>query len=343
MLEILTQSSKQAFIITSLVMMMMLLVEYINVQTKALLTASLNEKPIGQIIIGAFFGITPGCLGAYTMVSLYIHRAIGLAALVTTMIATSGDEAFIMFSMIPKAAIKLHIIIFIISILSGIAVYYAFKNKNYFTKRNEPLPYHNKIKEQCVCFKKEMIIPQLKNMSFTRFLLLFIGFTFLILLLSSSIGPQEWNWKKWIFFSGIIFSLFIFFTTPDHFIEEHIWNHIFKKHLFKIFIWTFGTLLILHSLEKYIDIHNWVQQNVWIILIIAILIGIIPESGPHLVFVTLFAQGSIPFAILLANSIVQDGHGMLPLLAESRTDFLKVKGINIIVGLITGITGLLLK
>ena len=79
-----------------------------------------------------------------------------------------------------------------------------------------------------------------------------------------------------------------------------------------------------------------VQNNVHTILLAAVLLGIIPESGPHLLFATLFSQSLIPFSILLANSIVQDGHGMLPLLAESRKDFLKVKVYNLIVGIVVG-------
>ena len=72
-------------------------------------------------------------------------------------------------------------------------------------------------------------------------------------------------------------------------------------------------------------------------MILAVLIGIIPESGPHLVFVTLCAQGIIPFYILLVNSIVQDGHTALPLLAESKGAFLKAKVINMAIGLAVGL------
>ncbi len=50
----------------------------------------------------------------------------------------------------------------------------------------------------------------------------------------------------------------------------------------------------------------------------------IATSGDE-AFVTLFAQGLIPFSVLLASSIAQDGHGMLPLLAESKRGFLAVK------------------
>ncbi|MCF0205988.1 MAG: hypothetical protein HUK15_01045, partial [Bacteroidales bacterium] len=79
-----------------------------------------------------------------------------------------------------------------------------------------------------------------------------------------------------------------------------------------------------------------------ILLGIAVLIGVLPESGPHLIFVVLFVQGYIPFSILLANSIVQDGHGSLPLLAETKKGFLVSKGINLIIGLVVGLIGLII-
>jgi hypothetical protein len=63
---------------------------------------------------------------------------------------------------------------------------------------------------------------------------------------------------------------------------------------------------------------------------------VIPESGPHLVFVMLFAEGAIPFSVLVTSSVVQDGHGILPLLAESRREFVRVKAINMIAGLVLG-------
>jgi len=90
------------------------------------------------------------------------------------------------------------------------------------------------------------------------------------------------------------------------------------------------------------DISTLIQNNLYIVLIIAVLVGIIPESGPHLVFVTLFAQGTIPFAILMANSIVQDGHGTLPLLAVSGRAFIWLKVVNMVIGLVLGFLGLTL-
>jgi len=91
---------------------------------------------------------------------------------------------------------------------------------------------------------------------------------------------------------------------------------------------------------KHFDLHQLIQHNMYWVLVVAVLIGIIPESGPHLIFVMLFASGNLPLSILLASSIVQDGHGSLPLLAESRKSFIKVKLINMAVGLLIGLAGL---
>jgi len=69
------------------------------------------------------------------------------------------------------------------------------------------------------------------------------------------------------------------------------------------------------------------------VLLIASFVAIIPESGPHLIFVTMFAKGLIPFSVLLASSIVQDGHGMLPLLSYTIKDSLLIKLFNFLIGL----------
>jgi hypothetical protein len=134
-------------------------------------------------------------------------------------------------------------------------------------------------------------------------------------------------------------ALFIVSTVPDHFLEDHLWRHVAKVHIPRVFLWTFGALLLMHVLVDHLDLKDWMQQQQLVILIVASLAGLIPESGPHLIFLTLFAEKVIPFSILLASSIVQDGHGMLPLLADSRRDFVKIKVINFIVGFILGLVG----
>jgi hypothetical protein len=128
-----------------------------------------------------------------------------------------------------------------------------------------------------------------------------------------------------VFFIGSLISIFIIITVPDHFLKEHIYKHIIKKHLLRVFLWTLGALLIVYFIENYLDMASWIKTNTLSILGLATIIGVIPESGPHMIFVTMFSQGLIPFAVLLASSISQDGHGTLPLLSISRKVFIYLK------------------
>ena len=322
--------------ITSFVFVMMLIIEYINIQTQGIWHDSIKRSKWKQYLIAAILGILPGCLGAFTAVALFSHGVLSFGAVVATMIATSGDEAFVMFAMIPQKAIILTIIIFFIAIISGYLVDKIFKFKGGIKK----LKLHER--EICNCFPKGQIIDQLKKLTLQRTVLILLMLIFILGLLSGRLGPQIWNWKRITFMIINLISLFIVVTVPEHFLEKHLWEHVVKKHVPQIFLWTFGALFLMNVLTGYFDLNSWIASNQFIILLIACLVGLIPESGPHLLFVTLFANGIISFPILLASSIVQDGHGMLPMLAESRKNFIYIKLINLAVGLIIGYAGLLL-
>jgi hypothetical protein len=154
-----------------------------------------------------------------------------------------------------------------------------------------------------------------------------------------AVGSGEtagWDWERATLLSIGLLAVFVALTVPHHFLRDHLWQHIVVKHAPRVLAWTLGALITISVLGQLMDLTSYIQQNTWQVLGIAGLVGIIPESGPHLVFVTLFADGDIPFSILVASSIVQDGHGMLPLLAESRRDFVRIKAVNLAVGLAVG-------
>jgi len=326
---------KHAIMITSFVLMMMLFIEYINIQTRGEWQKSLKKSRLGQYFLAASLGVLPGCLGAFSVVSLYAHRMVSFGALVAVMIATSGDEAFVMFSMFPETALWINFILFFIAIFSAFIVDALFKNADYFQKDlSHEFEIHEE--ESCHCFSKREIFRQLQKMTFPRALLLTIFGLFLLAIMSSVLGGEIWNWKKITFTVGSLISLFIIATVPNHFLEEHIYQHVIKQHLLRVFLWTFGALLVVHVIENYLDITQWLQENTSTLLVIATALGVIPESGPHMVFVTMYAQGLVPFAVLLASSISQDGHGSLPLLSVSTKVFVWLKIINIFVALIVG-------
>jgi len=111
-----------------------------------------------------------------------------------------------------------------------------------------------------------------------------------------------------------------------HFLKEHAYAHILKKHVLKLFLWIFLTLLGIDFLMKNFNLGSIISSlPVFSLIIFAALIGIIPESGPHLLFLLLFKQGLIPFSVLLVNTLSQDGHGLLPLLSYSVKDTIYVQ------------------
>jgi hypothetical protein len=320
--------------ITGFVAMMMVLIEYLNIFSQGILQHGLRNSRMKQYFLASFLGATPGCLGAFAVVSLYSHREVTLGAVVAAMIATSGDESFVMLSLIPKQAP----IIFTILLVTGLAAGYLTDTLlAQKTTIHDGCTHEFKIhKPECRCFPWGNIREQWRNCSPARGILGLTLFLFLFAVATGQLGPPVWNWMRVTLVIVAGLALFIVSTVPDHFLEEHLWKHVFKIHVPRIFLWTFGALFFMHLLVDRFQLGDWLQANQLIILFVACLIGLIPESGPHLIFLTLYVEGSIPFSIFLASSIVQDGHGMLPMLAESRKDFIKIKVINLAVGLLFG-------
>jgi hypothetical protein len=341
-MEVIYKMFLKSIMITGFVFIMMLVIEYINVQSNGIWQKHLTGKKWKQYLIAGLLGAIPGCLGAFTVVTLFTHRLVSFGALVTAMIATSGDEAFVMFAMFPQKALLLTGIIFVVGILAGYLTDKFYKPQGILKDiANYVLPLH--AEHQCKCFEKKKFWNYLFHPSLYR---LSIAVIILMLLLGVATGVLSGEADVWIKITLLLsftFALFVVVSVPEHFLKEHIWNHIVKEHLPRIFLWIFGILLVMHFLIIYIDVESWISNNMFVVLLIAVLIGIIPESGPHLIFVTLFASGTIPFSILLASSISQDGHGMLPMLAESKKGFVAVKVVNMIFAFIVGAAGLLFR
>jgi hypothetical protein len=256
-----------------------------------------------------------------------------MGAVVACMVATSGDEAFVMFALFPKPAALLT------GLLAGIGVLAGFCTDLISRHSNEPgcsvLTIHDD-EETCRCIDADLILPQVTRPTLVRALLLAGSALFLVAILSGIVGPTSWNWVRISLIVGVGLTLFVVATAPDHFLDEHLWRHVVRQHVPRVFLWTSGALLTIALIDQMSGPGSLVRSNAWLMLLFAGLLGLVPESGPHLLLVMLFDEGAIPFSVLVASSIVQDGHGMLPILAHSRRDFVVIKGINLLAGLLVG-------
>lgn len=342
-MEMLLGVFKHAFMITLFVFVMMLVVDFVDMASKGRMSGIIKGGRWRQYTLASFLGSTPGCLGAFMNVSLYVRGMISFGAIVGGMIATSGDEAFVMLTQFPGIALFLFVLLFAFGIVFA-----------WISDKIVPVlgivPCESCIDAHCgEClsgidnqekigniFRPANFSKNFQPLSFARFLLLiFIAF-FLVLITMGILGPSTWDWKRITFICLSLFTICIIMVCSEHYLESHIWEHIIKKHLFRIFLWSFGALLFVHWGMSFWNLDAFIHEHMLWVLFISALIGIVPESGPHLIFVMMYAQGLVPFSVLLTVSFVQDGHGMLPLLSHSLKDSILIKLFNLVFGLAVG-------
>jgi len=259
-----------------IVFVLMIIVEFFELKYRDKIRRHITKKPLTQYTTASILGVIPGCFDAFFIVSLYTHGIVGFGALAAVMVATAGDEAFIMLAKIPGTALLVFFICFVLGIIAGFLADKIVKK----TKLKISKPCKIRIHEK----------QDLQGKSFFR-----------------------------------------------HFLKKHVYGHIIKEHMPRLFLWFFFTILLINFLMLRFDLASILPQNKLLLILIAALVGIIPVSGPHIVFVLLFAQGIIPFSVLLVSSIVQDGHGLLPLLSYSVKDAFYVKTFKVLFGLGIGL------
>ncbi len=334
---------KHALMITFFVFVMMLLIDFIEIATKGRISNIMQGGLWRQYTLASFLGSTPGCLGAFMNVTLYVHGMISFGAIVGGMIATSGDEAFVMLTQFPGTAIFLFGLLFV----SGILFAWVSDKLIRIFRIVPSECCREAYCEQCLAgmdeeekvgkiFQLRNLSKNFKSLSFTRFLLLVLISSFLVFTILGIIGSTDWDWKR-ITFTGLsVCSLYIAGVASEHYLLVHIWDHIIKRHLFRVFFWTLGALFFVHWGLTFWNLDAFIRDNMMWVLLIGALIGVVPESGPHLIFVMMYAQGLVPFSVLFTASFVQDGHGMLPLLSYSIKDSVVIKVFNLVFGVAVG-------
>lgn len=341
MLEIFTDALRSAVLVSGLVVVMMMLIESLNVESGGKVFRGLRKSGFAQVVFSALLGVVPGCVGGFAVVSLYTHRMLGFGALAAMMIATAGDESVMMLALFPGKAALLFLILFALAVVVGLVIDKVWKGARPIpTRLEDTYELHDDCRHD---HDGEGRHSSRRHFGWKR-LLMFLGVAVFVAALVSGfleddapepdgLGLFDEKWMFWLFGALSLVVLAALILASDHFVEEHLWDHIIRKHLPSVFAWTFGVLIIIGTLFHLVDLESWIKGNTALLILLAIAVGLIPESGPHLVFVTLFASGVIPFPVLLANSIVQDGHASLPLLADSKTAFVKAKAVKVVLGL----------
>ena len=359
--------------ISFFVMVVLMLMEYwelfrMRVRTlkgkgtaKAGETSSGKQRAVfGQLLFAAALGLVPGCVGGFMVVSLYAHKVLGFGAVVAASFTALGDDAFRMFSSEPGFTLALEAALFVLAVPVGWLSSRMFRNAAWAEGMACKVEWHG---DAAACPSPEKaavsgkrggrLFPagffrrRLQEWSLSKVLLSALialyGFSLLGGLHFHEHGPGvqavHWDFEHALFFFLSLSALVLVVFSDEHFLQEHLWRHLLRKHFPSIFLWTLGTLYIIGALEATIDLQAWISADsgrLVLLFVLAVIVGWIPQSGPHFLFAQLYFSGSLPLGVFLANAVVQDGHTSLMLVAQSRKAYVALKACKSLLVLAAG-------
>ena len=110
---------KESVVITLAVTALMLAIEALDFALKGRMLAGLRRTRAGQVLASGLLGVIPGCAGGYVCVSMYARGMFSFGALLSMMVATTGDEAFLMLTLFPSQALLIFAGLLVLGLLAG--------------------------------------------------------------------------------------------------------------------------------------------------------------------------------------------------------------------------------
>ena len=122
-LDLLIISAENSFIqVTVFVGAVLLLFGYVDYLLSGRLVRKIGEAKKIQPIIGALLGLTPGCGGAIFVMPLFPRGIVSFGTVIATLLATMGDSAFVLMSVMPKQWVLVSIFSFVVAVTTGYLV-----------------------------------------------------------------------------------------------------------------------------------------------------------------------------------------------------------------------------
>ena len=128
-IDLLLRSMRDAFLaVTVFVAAMVLLFSWLQYATAGRFVDWIRSKRRLQPVIGAVMGITPGCGGAIVMMPLYARGYVTYGTVISTLIATLGDSAFVLIGgaianpSLIGPVVLVHVISLVVGIIWGLGV-----------------------------------------------------------------------------------------------------------------------------------------------------------------------------------------------------------------------------
>ncbi|MCK4595041.1 arsenic efflux protein, partial [bacterium] len=106
-----------------------------------------------------------------------------------------------------------------------------------------------------------------------------------------------------------------------------------------VVVWVTAAYFVFYAFNAWsgVDLSSIVRTAGPLAVIGGAVIGLIPGCGPQIVVTTLFVQGIVPFGVLIANVLSQDGDALFPLLSLHKKSALMVTLVTTVPAVIVGL------
>ncbi|SCF16401.1 Putative, 10TM heavy-metal exporter [Micromonospora purpureochromogenes] len=86
------------------------------------ITDGLTHRPRLGPLVGALLGVSPGCGGAIVLMPLYARGKVSFGTVVAALAATMGDSSWVVLAWNPLFALKIHMLLFAVGLVTGYVV-----------------------------------------------------------------------------------------------------------------------------------------------------------------------------------------------------------------------------
>tara|TARA_B100001142_G_scaffold148808_1_gene149710 strand:+ start:976 stop:2082 length:1107 start_codon:yes stop_codon:yes gene_type:complete len=330
-------------------------------------TKKKHDEVVSQIgpkwahpIIGSFLGAIPGCGATIVVASLYKNKKISFGGLFATFISTLGEGSFVLLGASNEADVagnlKAYAIITVFGLIAGfvfgyLADIFGFRANYQSNEENHP----------------EDKIIQTKENTLAGIFIESLGF-YAIIAMAVFLAPVSimalWgggidaisSLTYWVSVTltatCIIFYFISLFSYKNHDCYSSYGN--IKSTLLHavldvamvvtyVVIGLFVANYIIDVLVGAERFDEWMKSSVYVVILLAALIGATPGCGGMIAVVVAFITiPNFPMAALIAAAIATSGDGIFPLLAENRKDGLIVSGLGLVVALVVAYIALML-
>jgi hypothetical protein len=267
-----------------------------------------------QPAIAALLGALPGCGGAIVVVTQYTRGHATFGALISVLVATMGDAAFLLLAQDPASFGIVLGISLVAGTVSGMVVDRIHGRD--FLRRDRPgLAVANPV-------ARHALLPA--GSKPVWFGLLVPG-AILGIAIALQMEPDEIlgiaGFTRWFGFAGAAFCLVLWSLSPGGSTalagpDQLTSTRVMADTNF-ITAWVVMAFLA-YELSVFAfdaDIGGLFYAWAPVLPLVAMLIGFIPGCGPQIVVTTLYLAGAIPLSAQLSNAISNDGDALFPAIA----------------------------